>query len=327
MQQARSDRACRRRPAGDGARAGRGNGRQPAGGARSAAARRLPAFGDRRHHGRPGRFQRQQECLDTVDACLQGRAVRAAMAQHAVPRQQGGVPARHQPGDAAHRRRTGRYAGPRAGHVADRQQSAGGPHGAELGRGGLVYRLPRPDTADAQRLSRRDQAAAGVQRRPGAVPHRVRRARRQSAAVHRPHHQRHRVDVRHPASAAGRIERRLVRPTRRRPLLVRLRPALRLLWHPRSGARRLRFGDRRTQPDAGLGGHGGAAAHLAEHAAGDHLQRPGGELPVPVAPGEHGLLRAAGALATGRDQADPRPRAFRSGNETTKQAPPSGICS
>ena len=38
--------------------------------------------------------------------------------EHALPRQQGGVPARHQPGDATHHHRAGRFAGPRARHVA-----------------------------------------------------------------------------------------------------------------------------------------------------------------------------------------------------------------
>ena len=51
----------------------------------------------------------------------------------------------------------------------------------------LVHRPARSDAPDAKRLPGSDPEAARIQRQPGAMPGHVRRARRQSAAVPRPH--------------------------------------------------------------------------------------------------------------------------------------------
>ena len=80
----------------------------------------------RRRHGRSDRFQRQSERLDLVDDPLQARLLRHGLGPYAVPRQQGGFPARHQPGGAPHRGRTGRHARPRARHQSQIDQQPAG---------------------------------------------------------------------------------------------------------------------------------------------------------------------------------------------------------
>ena len=61
------------------------------------------------------------------------------------------------------------------------------------------FGLRGPTRPDAQRLSRSDPEAARLQRQPRTMPGHVRCARRQSAAVPRPHRRRHGLDVGHPA--------------------------------------------------------------------------------------------------------------------------------
>ena len=96
---------------------------------------------------------------------------------------------------------------------------------------------------------------------------------RQSAAVHRPHRQRHRRHVGDPARPFREVQSRLVRHACRRPLLVRLWATLRLLRHPHRRARRLQGCDRPARAHPALVGAGGPVARGAQHSADDHLQR------------------------------------------------------
>ncbi len=133
----------------------------------------------------------------------------------------------------------------------------------------LVFRLEpiRSQDADAELLSRRHRRPQSLQRAAGEMRGRIRRARRQSAAIHRPHRQRYRRDLGDPARAFRELQSRLVRPAGRRPLLVRLWATLRLLRHPRGGARRLQGRDRPARTDSALGGARGPASRGAEHSA------------------------------------------------------------
>ena len=142
-------------------------------------------LGHRRRDRRPDRLQRQPERLDLLDDPLQARAVRHRLGQHALLRQQGVVPARHQPGRAPHGDRARRHARPRARHLADRCQTCRSARGNlqfdedtwYFGLSPFGPKTPTPSfyraaISDLQRLQRPARELRGD----------VRRARRQSAS-------------------------------------------------------------------------------------------------------------------------------------------------
>ena len=113
--------------------------------------------------------------------------------------------------------------------------------------------LRGPNSSDAERLPRCDPLTAYLHRQPREMPGDVRCPLRQPSSVPGPHRWGHRLHLRHPARTDRGFGRRLVRPARRRPLLVLLRSALCLLRYSERHPIRLLGDHPRTQPDRAVG--------------------------------------------------------------------------
>ena len=280
-----------------------------AGGDRAAGTRpaELQALRDRRRRRRPGRLQRQPECLDLLDDRVEARLLRHPWRNTPFFDNK----AAFQLGINQVLRRTttelvdtlGRVRG--TSQIDQNLQDARTAIAWDEDAWYIGLRGPTRPTPSVYREAIRQAASrstpASKTARPPSMPAPTTSSSSSTASPA--------TSARPPTSCAAgsRLQRRLVRPARRRPLLVRLWPALCLLRNPERDPLGLFVGHPRAQSRHAVGHHADPDAGRPQHAALDHLQRQRVELHLPFASGDDGLQPVARPLADRRNPRRARP--------------------